>query len=181
MLQKELLAPFVKLSKPGGTPAVGTVMQAIGFGRTNNYITEDTITDSSGNTETVITGQSPPRLHLVNLTRGAAGVPPCPQRQKNPSSSTWLSNDYVYEPKEICLTGNFFYTSENDAGVGIKSACSGDSGGPVFYGNVQYGIAGRVLDKTLCENMFVDPFTIYTKVSAHRKDFIDPIMKKYGK
>jgi secreted trypsin-like serine protease len=77
--------------------------------------------------------------------------------------------------------GDYFYTDRNDIGIGTQSACSGDSGGPLFYNGRQYGIAARVLDRPLCDNEFLNPFTIYTKVSAHMKYFIEPLMKKYSK
>ena len=173
VLNGTMSGPRAKLAKRNTKPAVGTVMEAVGFGLNNDFTATDTETGE-------VEGLSPPRLYEVNLTLGEPGVAPCPLENKNPDSNLVILQQRVYRKKELCLLGGFFYTAQNDIGVGIKSACSGDSGGPLFYDGMQYGVAGRVLDVNLCKNDFLDPFTVYTKVSAHRKSFIEPMMKMYA-
>lgn len=174
VLNGTMSSPFAKLAERNTKPAAGTIMTAIGFGVNNDY--------TATNKETgEVQGLSPPRLFEVNLTLGEPGVAPCPFENSNPDSEISIVQQNVYRRKEICLVGGYFYTPSSNIGVGIKSACSGDSGGPVFYEGRQYGVAGRVLDLKLCNNEFLNPFTIYTKVSAHRQRFIEPLMKKYGK
>ena len=89
----------------------------------------------------------------------------------------------VQEDKEVCLVGGWFYQNpgrapypdpDHDFGIGLKSMCSGDSGGPVYSRGKQFGIAARVLDKDLCRKFALNPYTVCTLVSAHRRDFIDP-------
>lgn len=174
VLNGTMSAPFASLAARNTKPAAGSAMTAVGFGVNQNYLITNTETGE-------VTGLSPPRLYEVNLTLGMAGVAPCPLENMRPNSDKAIDQDRVYSPREFCLSGGYFYTDANDIGIGLKSACSGDSGGPLFYNGRQYGIAARVLDRSLCENEFLDPFTIYTKVSAHRKYFIEPLMKKYSK
>jgi secreted trypsin-like serine protease len=62
---------------------------------------------------------------------------------------------------------------------GFKSSCQGDSGGPVFgEGETQYGLSSN--GWTVCETDPVNPFAEYIKVSAHREDFIDPIVRAHS-
>lgn len=172
VLNKRMSAPFAKLAPKNTLPTIGTSMTAVGFGVNNDfYLTE--------NDTGKIFGLSPPRLYAVNLTLGQAGEAPCPKVNRDPTSSKTIDGQNVFTPKEMCLLGEFFYTPLNDLGIGIQSACSGDSGGPVFHKGVQYGVAARVLDTSICSQQFLNPFTVYTKVAAHRKYFIEPIMKKY--
>ena len=174
VLNGTMLPPFASLAPKNTKPAAGSIMTAVGFGGNQEY----TVT----NTETgEVTGMPPPRLYEVNLTLGIAGVAPCPRKNKRPNSDKLIDQGQIYPPRELCLLGDYFYPDRNNIGIGIKSACSGDSGGPLFYNGRQYGIAESVLDKPLCENEFVNPFNIYTKVSAHRKYFIEPLMKKYSR
>lgn len=174
VLNGTMSAPFASLAARNTKPAAGSTMTAVGFGVNQDYIIKNTETGE-------VAGLAPPRLYEVNLTLGIAGVAPCPRENMRPNSDKPIDQNQVYSPRELCLLGEYFYTDRNDIGIGLKSACSGDSGGPLFYNGRQYGIAARVLDVSLCSNEFLDPFTIYTKVSAHRKYFIEPLMKKYSK
>ena len=174
LLNGTMSGPFAKLAKRNSKPAVGTVMKAIGFGVNNDYTITNTDTGE-------VEGLSPPRLYEVNLTLGEPGVAPCPLENTKPDSQLLILQQRVYKRKELCIFGDFFYTSSNMIGLGIKSACSGDSGGPLFHDGMQYGVAGRVLDVDVCSKDFLNPFTVYTKVSAHRKSFIEPLMRKYAK
>jgi len=178
-----LSKPFVKLANRRAKLPNRLRMKAVGFGRNNNYPKVDG--EFAGGKAT-----SPPRLFEVDLELRAPGVAPCPRistkpekcRRKGDIQDGDRLNCYPIVPgKEICLVGDWYYGKNPNTGygVGLKSICSGDSGGPLYYKGVQYGIAESVVNKFLCEEFFMNPFSIYTTVSGHRKDFIDPIVKEH--
>ena len=153
--------PFVRLAGRKESLRFGANVTAVGFGVNDNYISDDIF-------------YPPPRLFEVDLTVGQPGVMPCPPRMMD-----------VQEDKEVCLVGGWFYQNpgralhsdpDPDFGIGLKSVCSGDSGGPVYSRGKQFGIASRVLDIDLCRKFALNPYMVYTLVSAHRRDFIDPIV-----
>lgn len=167
--------PFVRLAGRKEGLRLGANVTAVGFGVNNNYISNDLF-------------QSPPRLFEVDLTVSRPGVAPCPPRTTEEEESEDCNSSIdcyegIQTDKEVCIVGGWFYQNPDrpnpnqDSGVGVKGACSGDSGGPVYYRGKQFGIAGKVLRKDLCGELALNPFTVYTLVSAHRRDFIDPIIR----
>ena len=177
-----LSGPFVKLAKHRSKLRNMIQMTAVGFGISNDYLKELRDPTDFGPYVAV----SPPRLYEADLQLRRPGQAPCPRQNKRPDACDGGDGGDAYncrpitEEKEFCVVGEWFYGRNPNIpyGVGKKSACSGDSGGPIYYKGVQYGVAGSVLDKALCQQAFLNPFTIYTRVSGHRKDFIDPIVKK---
>ena len=167
--------PFVRLADRKEGLRLGANVTAVGFGRNNNYISNGFF-------------QSSPRLFEVDLTVSRPGVAPCPTRTSEDESPEDCNSEIdcyggIQTGKEECFVGGYFYQNperpnpNQDTGVGVKGACSGDSGGPVYYRGKQFGIAEKVLDLELCGQLALNPFTVYTLVSAHRRDFIDPIVQ----
>ena len=174
---KPLPKPFVKLAKRTKLPW-GTSMMAVGLGRNSDYMVNRP--GEFGNWTAV----KPPRLYEVDLQLRAPGDAPCPGTSQPPEKcknyTPSVECNSITPEKEMCLVGDWYYgdNPNTNLGIGLKGACSGDSGGPLYLKDVQYGIAGRVLGKSFCEQLFLNPYTVYNKVSGHRKDFIDPIVKK---
>ena len=181
---RPLPGPFAKLAKSSRTtkpvPPVGTSMTAVGMGLNNNYLnkTESDFGDW-------ISSRAP-RLYQVELEVGSPGVPPCPSAKAVPKDCmkpgenlSKLDCMRMSPKEELCLVGDWFYgyNPNTQTGVGLKSACSGDSGGPLYYKDVQYGVTSTGLDIPGCKYLSSNPYTVFTRVSAHRKSFIDPIVK----
>lgn len=177
-----LSGPFVTLAKPRSKLRNMILMTAVGFGVSNDYLQELINPTEEG----AFIATSPSVLYETDLQLRRPGQAPCPRKNKRPDACDESDGGDKYncllitDEKEFCVVGGWFYGKNPNTpfGVGKKSACSGDSGGPIYYKGVQYGVAGRVLDRALCQQVFLNPYTVYTRVSAHRKDFIDPIVRK---
>ena len=165
VLNTSLPGPVATLAKPGASEKLpdGTNMTVIGFGYNNFYPLEP-----FGKK-----GYQPyfsPTLYQLALSLGQASKQPC--------DFNGFDNK-----KQLCLIGNkiaFLFPNEDgelERTIGYQSSCRGDSGGPLYYKGVQYGLVSY--GHGLCTE-FNAQETVFTKISSYRKSFIDPIVKKYS-
>ena len=164
VLSKALPGPTVTLAKAGASAKLpdGAKMTTIGFGYNNFYPRQP-------NGEKEFIPYFAPTLYQLTLSLGKIGRPPC--------NFEGLDNK-----RQLCLVGkntSFDFLNE-DAQLervnGTQSSCRGDSGGPLFYKGVQYGLVS--FGRGLCTEFLANP-SVFTKISSHRKYFIDPIVKEY--
>ncbi|KAI8112438.1 hypothetical protein M9434_003761 [Picochlorum sp. BPE23] len=165
VLNETLPGPLVTLAEPGASRKLptGTTMKVIGFGYNNNFPLQP-----DGEKEFI--PYFPNRLYEVSMSLGQAKKAPCDFEGFN-------------NKKQLCLIGNktsFPFPNEELELVktdGFKGSCKGDSGGPLYYDGVQYGVVS--FGRGLCAEFQANPI-IFSKVSANRKYFIDPIIKEYS-
>jgi trypsin len=166
VLDVSLPGPLAKLAKPGTSQKVrtGAKMMTVGFGYNNRFPLkpfgkEDYIPYFSST------------LYELPLSLGQIPEEPC--------DFPGLDNK-----RQLCLygkNGSFPFPNSDDEleqVKGYQSSCRGDSGGPLYYKGRQYGLVS--FGRGFCTE-FMAKESVFTKVSAHRTHFIDPIVKKYGK
>lgn len=165
VLNGTLPGPLVTLAKPGSTRNLqtGTKMKAVGFGYNNNFPLQP-----DGEKEFI--PYFADKLYEVSMSLGRSKQSPCDFKEFNGR-------------KQLCLIGkkiSFPFPNEDmelETVNGFKGTCKGDSGGPLYHDGVQYGLVS--FGRGLCSEFQGNPI-IFTKVSANRKYFIDPIVKKYS-
>ena len=166
VLNGTLPGPTAKLAKPGASQKVpdGAEMTVVGFGYNNRFPLKP-----EGKNDYIPYFSS--TLFELPLSLGQISEEPC--------DFPGLNNK-----KQLCLFGKkgtvAFPNSDDELEqvVAFQSSCQGDSGGPLYYKGVQYGLVS--FGRGLC-GKFRAKESVFTKVSAYRKSFIDPIVKKYGK
>ena len=179
VLESSLPGPFAKLATEREEPPVGASVTVVGFGMNNDYLVPLPPGTFPGQTGVEVQGSAPNKLYAVELTVGQANVEPCPKERAGPRP-LWFTPE-----KEFCYYGEEFYVKEDanygsNGGIGIKNDCNGDSGGPSFYNGLQVGLVSRG-GEGMCGYSFRSPYTVHTKVSAHRRFFIKRMINKYAK
>ena len=165
VLNGTLPGPLVKFANPGSSRKLptGTKMKVIGFGYNNKFPLQP-------DGEKGFIPYFSNRLYEVSMSLGQAKMPLCNFKD-------------FYNRKQLCLIGNetsFPFPNEDmelETVNGFKGSCKGDSGGPLYYDGVQYGLVS--FGRGPCAKFEANPI-IFSKVSSYRKYFIDPIVKKYA-
>lgn len=165
VLNETLPGPLVTLAEPGSSQKLptGAKMKVIGFGYNNKFPMQP-----AGEKELIPYFSN--QLYEVSMSLGRAKKAPCDFEGFN-------------NRKQLCLIGDkisFPFLNEDLEMVktdGFKGSCKGDSGGPLYYDGVQYGLVS--FGRGSCTAFEANPI-IFSKVSANRKYFIDPIIKEYA-